>query len=74
MVCTRIHPAHDGPIYSIITMTDAFISGGKDGVVIFWNEDMTKKLREVSVAKDNFVVGHPYSDTPCIRSIDFQVN
>lgn len=71
--CIRIQPAHEGPIYSLISMADACLSGGKDGKVIFWNENMSSVIRELLIDQSSFMAGHPSKNLPCIRSIDFQV-
>ena len=72
--CNRIQPAHEGAIYSLLSMPDACLSGGKDGKVIFWNNDMSSIIRELFIDQSSFMAGNPMKNFPCIRSIDFQVS
>ena len=55
-------------------MPDACLSGGKDGKVIFWNENMSSVIRELLIDQSSFMAGHPSKNLPCIRAIDFQVS
>ena len=55
-------------------MPDACLSGGKDGKVVFWNENMSSVIRELLIDQSSFMAGHPTKNLPCIRAIDFQVS
>ncbi|OAF70064.1 hypothetical protein A3Q56_02173 [Intoshia linei] len=43
--------ANKGPCFSIINHESSYITAGKDGVVVVWNEDLTSKVKEFSICQ-----------------------
>ena len=64
--------AHSGPCFTITSLDEGFISGGKDGIINLWSNFCDEKLKEYAVAKDNISedsTGTLLDDNPPIRTI-----
>ena len=45
--------AHSGPCFTICSLEEGFISGGKDGIINLWNADCSEKIREYEINLEN---------------------
>ncbi|XP_065657214.1 echinoderm microtubule-associated protein-like 6 [Hydra vulgaris] len=67
-------PAHKGPVYAIFAILQSkdkgFVSGGKDGVVVVWDEMFSQALRAFKIETSQFPPGTILlRDCPEVRSI-----
>ena len=69
---SRTIDAHTGPCFTICSLEEGFISGGKDGMIVLWNIDCTEKMREYEIKVENISEeshGTLLADCPPIRTI-----
>jgi WD40 repeat protein len=70
-----VKEAHQGPIFSILALENGsgFITGGKDGMVILWDDQFNNKpLKKYSINKNSFgksARGILSQDKPSIKAI-----
>eukprot|EP00794_Sanderia_malayensis_P008064 gene8064-8927_t len=67
-------PAHKGPVYAMFAILQSdekgFVSGGKDGVVVLWDEMFSQPLRAFQIETSKFPPGTILlHDRPPIRAI-----
>jgi hypothetical protein len=67
----KIEKAHDGSIHSIYALDrwEGFITGGKDGSIVLWNDQFTNQLKKYTIDKASKLKGVLFEDKPSIRSI-----
>ena len=64
--------AHAGPCFTITSLDEGFISGGKDGIINLWSNFCDEKLKEYAISKENITevsTGTLLADNPPIRTI-----
>ncbi|XP_065069605.1 echinoderm microtubule-associated protein-like 6 [Rhopilema esculentum] len=67
-------PAHKGPVYAMFALLQSddkgFVSGGKDGVVVLWDEMFSQPLRAFQIETSKFPPGTILlHEKPPIRSL-----
>ncbi|KAL5463172.1 hypothetical protein EMCRGX_G032049 [Ephydatia muelleri] len=63
--------AHKGPVYVLGNIEKGFLSGGKDGLVILWDEQFKNRLKSYQIVSSGLVEGSIklFADFPPIKSI-----
>ena len=66
--------AHNGPVFSILALENwaGFVTGGKDGTVILWDDKFSKKIQTYNVNKKSLEKsrkGIISQDNPTIKAI-----
>jgi hypothetical protein len=69
----KIEKVHDGCIHSIYALDnwEGFITGGKDGCIVLWNDQFTTQLKKYMVDKPTITKCKAilFEDKPSIKSI-----
>ena len=70
----KVIEAHKGPLFSILALENwgGFLTGGKDGIVILWDDQFKKQLKKYSVEMKSFgnsAKGKLSEDNPTIKAI-----
>ncbi|XP_048456030.1 echinoderm microtubule-associated protein-like 5 [Rhincodon typus] len=64
--------AHDGPVFSMHALEKGFVTGGKDGVVVLWDDSFERCLKTYSIKRSALAPGSKgllLEDNPSIRAI-----
>ncbi|XP_038631944.1 echinoderm microtubule-associated protein-like 5 isoform X6 [Scyliorhinus canicula] len=64
--------AHDGPIFSMHALEKGFVTGGKDGVVVLWDDTFERCLKTYAIKRSALAPGSKgllLEDNPSIRAI-----
>ncbi|XP_069772417.1 echinoderm microtubule-associated protein-like 5 isoform X2 [Narcine bancroftii] len=64
--------AHDGPVFSMQALEKGFVTGGKDGVVVLWDDTFDRYLKMYGIKRSALAPGSKgllIEDNPSIRAI-----
>ncbi|XP_041941967.1 echinoderm microtubule-associated protein-like 5 [Alosa sapidissima] len=64
--------AHDGPVFSMHALEKGFVTGGKDGIVVLWDETFERCLKTYAIKRAVLAPGSKgllLEDNPSIRAI-----
>ncbi|XP_032883277.1 echinoderm microtubule-associated protein-like 5 isoform X3 [Amblyraja radiata] len=64
--------AHDGPVFSMQVLEKGFVTGGKDGVVVLWDDTFDRYLKTYVIKRSALAPGSKgllIEDNPSIRAI-----
>ncbi|EGD80929.1 hypothetical protein PTSG_01512 [Salpingoeca rosetta] len=67
----RTVQAHKGPLFAIHALEQAFLTGGKDGMIRIWGPDFKRALHEFSISQDRVTNDCLLTvDKPAIRALE----
>eukprot|EP00111_Clytia_hemisphaerica_P009365 TCONS_00027488-protein len=65
--------AHEGPVFALHALEKGYVSGGKDGVVRLWDENLSRCLKTYKLNRSSLATGQPKDvlvhDNPAIRAV-----